>query len=81
MDKTAKARPALPPRQLARELALMVLGTALVAAGEPSLWNFSDQLPDPSKGVWFNLYNNMWDTNFPLWYGEDARFRFVVRLK
>ena len=33
MDKTAKARPALPPRQLARELALMVLGTALVAAG------------------------------------------------
>ena len=33
MDKTAKTRPALPPRQLARELALMVLGTALVAAG------------------------------------------------
>ena len=33
MDKTAKTHPALPPRQLARELALMVLGTALVAAG------------------------------------------------
>ena len=62
-------------------LSVETLDTALVAAGEPSLWNFSDQLPDPSKGVWFNLYNNMWDTNFPLWYGEDARFRFVVRLK
>ena len=34
--------------------------------------------PDLTAGVWFNLYNNMWNTNFPLWYDEDARFRFVV---
>lgn len=27
-----------------------------------------------------NLRNNVWGTNFPMWYGEDARFRFVWRL-
>ena len=25
-----------------------------------------------------NLYNNVWGTNFPMWYEEDARFRFVL---
>jgi hypothetical protein len=24
----------------------------------------------------FNLYNNVWGTNFPMWYEDDARFRF-----
>ena len=32
------------------------------------------------NGVWFNLYNNMWNTNFPMWYDEDALFRFRIRV-
>jgi hypothetical protein len=28
----------------------------------------------------FLLFNNLWGTNFPMWSGEDARFRFVLRL-
>lgn len=28
------------------------------------------------QDMWFNLYNNIWNTNFPMWYGEDALFRF-----
>ncbi len=51
---------------------------AVVNVGEPHLWNFDDTLPSPNDGVWFCLCNNMWNTNFPLWYGEDAHFRFRV---
>jgi hypothetical protein len=27
-----------------------------------------------------NLFNNVWGTNFRMWFDEDARFRFVLRL-
>lgn len=27
----------------------------------------------------FNLYNNVWNTNFPMWFSDDARFRFIIR--
>lgn len=55
------------------------IDTALVAAGRPSLLNFSNNLPDYKQGVWFNLYNNVWGTNFPMWYNENMRFRFIIR--
>lgn len=29
----------------------------------------------------FNLYNNVWNTNFPMWFWDDARFRFVIHRK
>ena len=53
--------------------------TALLSLGEPALWRFDLEQPRLDKGVWFNLFNNMWNTTFPLWYGEDALFRFVMR--
>ena len=31
-----------------------------------------------AQDLYFNLYNNIWNTNFPIWYGDDAMFRFVV---
>lgn len=30
------------------------------------------------QDLYFNLYNNIWNTNFPMWYEDDAMFRFVV---
>ena len=52
----------------------------LVAPGEPSLLNFHNDQPRVEKGMHFNLYNNVWGTNFPLWFGEPARFRFDFRI-
>ncbi len=53
---------------------------ALVAPGEPARLDFHNRVPDPSAdGIHFNLFNNTWGTNFPMWYEDDARFRFVVR--
>ena len=56
------------------------LDAALVAPGAPSLLDFHNRLPNPSAdGIHFNLLNNTWGTNFPMWYEDDARFRFVVK--
>jgi hypothetical protein len=53
---------------------------ALVAPGKPSLLDFNNEQPGPTAdGIYFNLFNNIWGTNFPMWYGDDARFRFKVR--
>lgn len=60
------------------ELSIETVDTALVAPQEPSILNFCDGKSNDSK-VYFNLYNNAWGTNFPMWYEEDARFRFVMR--
>lgn len=62
----------------AGDLFIETLDTALVAPGTPHLTNFDDAQPSLEQGVFFNLYNNIWGTNFPMWYEEDARFRFVV---
>lgn len=52
---------------------------ALVAPGKPSLLDFKNEQPDPTAdGIHFNLFNNTWGTNFPMWYDDDARFRFKV---
>lgn len=59
-------------------LTIRGLDTGLVSIGEPSLMNFSRELPGSREGVWFNLYNNVWGTNFPMWNEGDARFRFIL---
>lgn len=51
---------------------------ALVAPQEPSLLNFINALPDDADPVFFNLYNNIWGTNFPMWYEDNARFNFIL---
>ena len=57
---------------------LCPLDSPLVSLGEPGLWKFS--MHDmPRRGrVFINLYNNQWDTNFPLW--QDGSWSSRVRL-
>jgi hypothetical protein len=62
-------------------LLLETLDAPLVAPGEPSLLDFNDRQPPLLQGMHFNLYNNVWGTNFAMWYDDDARFRFVLRVE
>jgi hypothetical protein len=32
-----------------------------------------------NEDLYFNLYNNIWNTNFPIWYSDDAMFRFKIK--
>jgi hypothetical protein len=61
-------------------LGIETLDAPLVAPGERSLLNYNNRRPPLRRGMHFLLYNNVWGTNFPVWYSEDARFRFVLRL-
>jgi hypothetical protein len=60
---------------------VLSLDAPLVAPGRPSLLDFNNRQPDLRNGLSFNLYNNMWGTNFPMWYSEDAAFSFQLRWK
>ena len=55
--------------------------SALVAFGVPSLLNFNNTPIAPEKGAWFNLFNNVWGTNFGMWHEGDMRYRFVLTTK
>jgi hypothetical protein len=57
------------------------LDAPLVALGERSLLNFTNMQPQLSGGMHFNLLNNLYGTNFRMWYDEDARFRFLLRVQ
>ena len=56
------------------------LDAPLVAPGRPSLIDFGNRQPDLRDGLHFNLHNNLWGTDFPQWYEDDALFRFSLRL-
>jgi hypothetical protein len=63
-----------------QELTISPLDSTLVAPGAPSLLDFNNTQPDLSKGMHFCLLDNLWGTNFPMWFEEDCRFRFVIEL-
>ena len=40
-----------------------------------------DETPVDLAGGWHVcLYDNLWGTNFPMWYEDDAKFRFSLRV-
>lgn len=48
-------------------LALSSMDSPLLSFGEPGLWKFDLDYIPTTPAVFVNLYNNMWNTNFPLW--------------
>ena len=63
----------------AHEFGVEPLDAPVVALGERTPLLFSNEQPDMSRGVHSCLYNNAWGTNYIMWYGEDARFRYALR--
>ena len=57
---------------------LETLDASLVAPGQRKLTDFDNRDPEMHGGVHVNLFNNLWNTAFPQWYGDDMRFRFVM---
>jgi Domain of unknown function (DUF5054) len=55
------------------------LDAPVVTLGVKSPLSFSNVQPDLSGGVHSNLFNNAWGTNYIMWFGEDMRFRYILR--
>jgi hypothetical protein len=60
---------------------ILTLDAALVAPGERRLLEFDNTFASMDQGWQFNLHNNIWGTNFPMWFGEDMKFRFSLHLE
>jgi hypothetical protein len=58
------------------------LDAPLVVPDNNTLLRFADPgPPNVDNGVHFNLFNNLWDTNYPVWtVDEEDMFRFIFHL-
>lgn len=53
----------------------------LVSLGKGKILEYDNKIEDfKADGIAYVLYNNVWGTNFPLWYEDNARFEFEVNL-
>lgn len=50
----------------------------LVNVGEPRGLNYSTGYPDKKGGVHFCLFNNLWGTNFSMWWEGSVTYHFTV---
>ena len=55
------------------------IDSALVAPFGRRLLHYGEE--NGKQDLYFNLYNNIWNTNFTMWYSDDAIFRFNVKEK
>lgn len=70
-------RAAVPPDS---ELHVASLDAPLVAPADAPFMTFMNAPPDFSAGLRFNLHNNKWGTNFPMWCEGTLRFRFDLQI-
>jgi hypothetical protein len=61
-------------------LALESPDAPLVAPGRRSLLEFNNRQPPLRQGMHFLLQNNLWGTNHPMWYEDDAKFRLYLKV-
>jgi hypothetical protein len=50
----------------------------VVTIGERRALNFSTRQPDIGQGVHFCLFNNLWGTNFAMWWGGSMEYHFTI---
>lgn len=60
---------------------LETLDAPVVSIGRQSIYGFRSEKPQTEHGIWVNLMNNAWGTNFPMWNEGDCRFRFILKKK
>ena len=57
------------------------LDAPIFTVGERNGIGYSRDFPKLSEGVHFCLFNNLWSTNFNLWWEGSIRFRFHLEMK
>ena len=52
----------------------------LISIGRGKILEYDNKIEDLAiDGISYLLYNNVWGTNFPLWYEDNARFEFAIK--
>lgn len=53
----------------------------LISVGRGKILEYDNKLESIEKdGISCVLYDNVWGTNFPLWYEDNARFTFEIKI-
>lgn len=64
-----------------KELEIVNKHSPLVGLGEVNILRFDNQYGNLFKdGLSYILHNNVWGTNFPLWYNDNAYFEFIIKI-
>lgn len=50
----------------------------LVGIGKGKILHFDNEYSPLSDGIAYVLYDNIWGTNFPLWYSDNAYFKYDI---
>lgn len=50
----------------------------LLGLGETGIYKFRKRYKKKKAALYFNLFNNMWGTNFPQWIEGDFSYRFLL---
>lgn len=62
--------------------ALYNLHSPLISIGQGKILEYDNKIENLEKdGISYVLCNNVWGTNFPLWYEDNARFVFRVEVQ
>ncbi len=59
-----------------KDVQICPLDSPLVAPYGRKLLHYGER--PANQDMYFNLYNNIWNTNFPMWYSGEAMFRFEI---
>jgi hypothetical protein len=60
-------------------LCVITKDSPLVSLGDTGVYQYRKNYEKPKEPIaYFNLFNNMWGTNFPQWIGGDFCYRFVL---
>lgn len=57
-------------------MTIITYDAPLFSIGKPAIYDFSGEYIKSEPTVYFNLFNNMWGTNFPQWIGGTFNFKF-----
>jgi hypothetical protein len=60
-------------------LCIIAKDTPLVSFGDTGVLKYTKDYKEADEAIaYFNLFNNMWGTNFPQWIGGDLCYRYVL---
>ena len=66
---------------LDQAVTLKPIHSPIVSLGEKRLYDFNQCYASHKKGIYFNIYNNLWGTNFKMWYDEDIKTGLTINFK
>ncbi len=53
----------------------------LVSIGKGKILEYDNKIENIEDGISYVLYDNVWGTNFPQWYEDNAKFSFEIKRK